>query len=166
MPDATAWLRAGGVGSPHGLDGSFHVMDPKPELLGEGSRVYVTGRELRIVRRAGTDKRPIVRLEGCSDRSGAQALRGLELLVPRTAAPELGPDEWWAEDLEGCAVRDGATAVGIVSRLLALPSCEVLEVERADRSGLLLVPLVTDAVRSVDIERREIDIDLRFLGEE
>jgi len=28
------------------------------------------------------------------------------------------------------------------------------------------VPLVTDAVRSVDVERREIDVDLRFLGEE
>jgi ribosomal 30S subunit maturation factor RimM len=29
----------------------------------------------------------------------------------------------------------------------------------------LLVPLVTDAVRSVDLERKEIDVDLRFLGE-
>jgi 16S rRNA processing protein RimM len=30
----------------------------------------------------------------------------------------------------------------------------------------LLVPLVSDAVRSVDIERREIDIDMHFLGED
>jgi ribosomal 30S subunit maturation factor RimM len=29
----------------------------------------------------------------------------------------------------------------------------------------LLVPLVTDAVREVDLERRTIDVDLRFLGE-
>jgi ribosomal 30S subunit maturation factor RimM len=28
------------------------------------------------------------------------------------------------------------------------------------------VPLVTDAVRSVDIEARAIEVDLRFLGEE
>jgi hypothetical protein len=27
------------------------------------------------------------------------------------------------------------------------------------------VPLVTDAVREVDVDRRAIDIDLRFLGE-
>jgi hypothetical protein len=27
------------------------------------------------------------------------------------------------------------------------------------------VPLVSDAVRGVDLERRSIDVDLRFLGE-
>jgi ribosomal 30S subunit maturation factor RimM len=47
---------------------------------------------------------------------------------------------------------------------MELPSCEVLEVERAGR-GDLLVPLVTDAVREVDLDRRSIDIDLEFLGE-
>ena len=51
-------------------------------------------------------------------------------------------------------------------RLLALPSCEVLEVARAGGETDLLVPLVSDAVRSVDLERREIDVDLAFLGEE
>ncbi len=80
-------------------------------------------------------------------------------------APELGPDEWWAEDLAGCAVHDGDRVVGTVRRLLELPSCEVLEVERTDGRGDLLVPLVTDAVREVDLERRTIDVDLRFLGE-
>ena len=48
--------------------------------------------------------------------------------------------------------------------MLELPSCEVLEVERSD-GGDLLVPLVTDAVREVDLDRRAIDIDLEFLGE-
>jgi 16S rRNA processing protein RimM len=56
--------------------------------------------------------------------------------------------------------------VGTVRSLLALPSCEVLEVARADGDLVLLVPLVRDAVRKVDIERREIEIDLRFLGED
>ncbi len=62
-------------------------------------------------------------------------------------------------------MRDGEREVGRVLRLLALPSCEVLEVERAEAQDALLVPLVSDAVRSVDMERREIDIDLDFLGE-
>jgi 16S rRNA processing protein RimM len=173
MRPPTGWLRAGAVGSPHGLDGSFHVIAPKPELLSMGASVLLArsaedpagGRELRIERLAGTDRRPIVRLEGCTDRAGAESLRGHELLVPRTSAPELEEDEWWAEDLEGCTVHDAGTPVGTVGRLLALPSCEVLEVVRADGSGVLLVPLVSDAVRSVDVERHEIEVDLRFLGE-
>lgn len=158
------WLRAGVVGRPHGLDGSFHVIRASPELLVLGAVVRVGEVERAIERRAGTDERPIVRIEGCSDRDGAEALRGAELTVARTQAPSLEEDEWWAEDLEGCSVRDGERLVGTVSRLLALPSCEVLEVSRAGEP--LLVPLVSDAVRTVDLERRTIDVDLHFLGEE
>jgi 16S rRNA processing protein RimM len=160
------------VGSPHGLDGSFHVIRPRPDLLVHGGSVVVAGRERTITRRAGTDQRPIVRVSGCEDRDAAGLLRGEELRAPRTAAPMLEEDEWWAEDLQGCAVHDRGRPVGTVTRLLALPSCEVLEVSRdvadtAEPSAKpLLVPLIRDAVRSVDIERREIDIDLRFLGEE
>jgi ribosomal 30S subunit maturation factor RimM len=55
--------------------------------------------------------------------------------------------------------------VGVVARLLALPSCEVLEVARHGGGAALLVPLVKDAVREVDLARRMIEIDLAFLGE-
>jgi 16S rRNA processing protein RimM len=157
------WLHAGRVGRPHGLDGSFHVVEANPRLLGAGGALRVGGRERRIDRRAGHDAGLILRLEGCSDRAAAEALRGEELLVEREVAPELEADEWWAEDLEGCTVRDGNRAIGRVRRLLALPSCEVLEVERPGGEDLL-VPLVSDAVRNVDTHRREIDVDLEFLG--
>ena len=160
------WLRAGRVGRPHGLDGSFLVADPNPELLRPAASVTIGGVTRAIERRAGHDRRVILRLEGCADRDAAEALRGQDLFVGRQHAPALGEDEWWAEDLEGCAVRDGDRVVGTVLRLLALPSCEVLEVERAQGGDALLVPLVSDAVRLVDIERRQIDVDLAFLGEE
>jgi 16S rRNA processing protein RimM len=158
------WLRAGRVASAHGLDGSFYVAEAKPLLLSVDSTVYLAGDPRRIVRRAGTDRRPIIRLEGVADREAAQALRGQELLTPRTEAPQLDEDEWWVEELEGCWVKDGERPVGVVRRVLGLPSCEVLEVARGDRPDLL-VPLVGDAVGEVDVQRREIQVDLRFLGE-
>src|SRR5438067_394264 len=107
MEGSRRWLRAGRVGSPHGLDGTFHVSDPRPELLVIGATIMVGELTLRITRRSGTDQRPLVRLEGHDDRAAAVALRGQELLAPRPQAPTLGPEEWWAEDLEGCAVIDG-----------------------------------------------------------
>ncbi len=160
------WLRAGLVGSPHGLDGSFHVIEASPGLLQLGARVMLADQVRLITRRAGHDRRVILRVEGCQDRTAASALGGSELLVERAAAPALEPDEWWAEDLEGCAVHDAGRPVGTVTRLLALPSCEVLQVTRSAGRPELLVPLVSDAVRTVDVARREIDIDLQFLGEE
>ena len=160
------WLGAGRIGRAHGLDGSFHVTRPRPALLALGATVRLgaaDGREAQIVRRAGTDARPILRLAGVDGREAVDALRGADLLVARAAAPPLGEGEFWAEDLEGCAVADGERVVGTVRRLVALPSCEMLEVERAE--GDLLVPLVRDAVRSVDVQARRIDVDLAFLGE-
>jgi 16S rRNA processing protein RimM len=159
------WLRAGIVGRPHGLDGSFHVGRPVPQLLEDGLEIRVGDQRRRVVRLAGHARAPIVRLEGSSAREDAEALRGLEIMVSRSGAPELDEDEWWADDLEGCAVRDGSVEVGVVTRLLELPSCEVLEVQRVRGGAALLVPLISDAVREVDIERGVIDVDLRFLGE-
>lgn len=161
------WLLAGRVGAPHGLDGSFRVTVPSSQLLNLGDEVMIDGTLRTIERRAGHEGRVILRLDGCSDRTTAQSLRGKDLLVSRDRAPELTEDEWWAEDLEGLAVRDGERTIGTVRRLLALPSCEVLEVSWSDgRTPELLVPLVADAVRSVDLASGEIDVDLTFLGEE
>lgn len=164
-------LRAGTVGRAHGLDGSFHVgaaVDDVIALLEVGSELLVGGRPRRIARLAGHAARPIVRLEGSATREDAEALRGLELEIPRSAAPPLEEDEWWADDLEGCTVRDGDRTVGVVTGLLGLPSCEVLEVRRqgAEDRPPLLVPLIRDAVREVDPDARVIEIDLAFLGEE
>ena len=165
MSDPGSWLRAGAVGRPHGLDGSFYVVEAKPDVLSVGTSVVVAGLPRTIARRAGLDARPIVRLDGCDDRKGADALRGEELMIARDQAPPLDEDEWYAHELEGCAVSDGELEVGVVARLIALPSCEVLEVTRASGGEDLLVPLVRDAVRSVDSAARRIDVDLRFLGE-
>ena len=156
------WLVAGVVGRPHGLDGSFHVVRARPELLRDGMTVSVGGEAVAIARRAGHDARPIVRLEGHDGRDAAEALRGAELRVHRDAAPALGEGEWWPEQLHGCRVHDGGDEVGTVTGLLALPSCEALEVRREDGSELL-VPLVADAVRNVDPDARRIDVDMAFV---
>jgi 16S rRNA processing protein RimM len=162
---AAAWLSGGRVGRPHGLDGSFHVTRPRPQLLSLGVAVRVAGADTEIVRRAGTDDRPILRLRSFEGRDAADALRGEELLVARHEAPALEEGAFWAEDVAGLRVVDGAAEVGRVRQLVGLPSCEALEVERTGRPDLL-VPLVRDAVRAVDLEGGCIDVDLAFLGEQ
>ncbi len=157
-------LPAGRVGRPHGLDGSFYVTRPRPRLLGLGVTVTVAGRSTAIVRRAGTEQRPILRLEGIADRPAAEALRGEDLLVDGADAPALGEQEWWAHELEGCEVVDGEALLGTVTRLIELPSCEALEVRPAQGGEVVLVPMVKDAVRRVASAERRIEVDLEFLG--
>jgi 16S rRNA processing protein RimM len=117
--------------------------------------VVVAGEPRVIARRAGTAERPILRLEGMSSREDAEALRGLDLLVPDV----LEEDEYWASDLVGCTVVDGDRVVGVVTRMIALPSCEALEV------GPHLIPMVRDAIRSIQVGEARIDVDMEFVGE-
>jgi 16S rRNA processing protein RimM len=128
----------------------------RPGDLAAGQTVVVDGSPRVIERLAGRPDKPIVRLAGCSSREDAESLRGVALLVP---PQPLEADEYWARDLEGCLVVDGSREVGVVTRMLALPSCEALEV------GDLLIPMVRDAIRSIDLEARRIDVDMEFVGE-
>jgi 16S rRNA processing protein RimM len=113
--------------------------------------VVLRGAEHRVVRRAGTDERPLVRLSDVDDRETVAALRGELLLVE----DDLREDEWLARDLEGCVVGE----LGEGRRGLSGPSCDLLELEDGT-----LVPLVRDAIRSVDTRAGEIEVDRRFLG--
>ena len=146
------------MGRAHGLDGSFHVTSPRPRLLTLGMPTDLG----EIVRRVGTDERPVIRLQGLETREAAEALHGQPLLVALEHAPPLEPGEWWAHELEGLRVTDGDREVGTVRRMLELPSVEVLEVERPNGTELL-VPMVGDAIRELDMEGRRVDVDLRFL---
>jgi 16S rRNA processing protein RimM len=168
---------AGRVGRAHGLDGSFYVTGARPRLLAVGTTVRLDDRMCTVVRRAGTDEHPIVRLEEIRARPVIEALRGRELTVELAQAPVLEEGEWWAQELVGCEVTDGERQVGTVVGLMELPSCEALEVRlvglEADgqdkpagsSSDQLLIPMVGDAIRHVDPKQRCIDVNMEFLGE-
>jgi 16S rRNA processing protein RimM len=142
-------VTAGVVGRSHGLDGSFHVERPQHPLT-RGTTVQLDGRERTVERRAGTDDKPLIRVTGIATREAVAALRGDLLLIEDS----LAEGEWLADDLVGCQV-DG---LGAVVRVIDSPSCDLLELEGGE-----LVPLISDAVREVDLSARTIAIDRRFL---
>ena len=136
---------AGRVGRAHGLDGSFYV-NGADSGFAVGTTVLVGDRETVVERRAGTDQRPLVRLAGIDPREHS----GAQLLVDEP----LAEGEFDAADLVGAEV----PGVGRVERVVNGPSCDVLEV------GDVLIPFVSDAIESVDLERRVIEVDREFLG--
>jgi 16S rRNA processing protein RimM len=141
-------VTAGRVGKAHGRDGSFYVDEPRIEFELDAT-IRIGEREHRIIRRAGTDDRPLIKLDGIDDPS---EVRGEIMLVE----DELEEDEYLVADLLGCEV----PGLGRVERVVDAPSCTLLEVGDDGH----LIPLIGDAVKRVDLERKVIEVDREFLG--
>jgi 16S rRNA processing protein RimM len=157
-------LRVGIVGRPHGKEGAFLVVEPteRIELLDPACTVTIGGSARTVEWRRGTPERPLLKLEGADGRAAADELRGEAITVPRTAVGPLDADEFLVDDLIGADVVDGERRIGRVSNVLLMPSADVLEVER-DGEETLLVPLVGDAVRSIDVDAGRVEIKATFL---
>jgi 16S rRNA processing protein RimM len=144
----------GRVGRPHGVDGAFVVEQASEDAsrFELGAELLVDGVSARVVdsRQIGGRRRAI-RL----DRTVA---RGAELAIRRHDLPELPDDSYDVAELVGMEVLDqSGERVGVVRDVLPGPANDVLELD----TGLLL-PLVEDCVRKVDLGERRIHLNRGF----
>jgi 16S rRNA processing protein RimM len=95
----------------------------------------------------------IVRFAEVADRNAAEALRGTELTVPRSALPPLADGEYYHADLLGLpAVSSDGQPLGSVVLIENFGAGDVLEIERPDGKRFM-VPMNVDAVPDWDGER-------------
>ena len=95
----------------------------------------------------------IARFAEVADRNAAEALRGTQLTVPRSALPPLGEGEYYHVDLLGlAAVSDAGDALGTVVAIDNYGAGDVLEIERPDGKRFM-VPMRPEAVPEWDDER-------------
>jgi 16S rRNA processing protein RimM len=100
-----------------------------------------------------------------TDRSGAEALRGARVFVPRSSFPTADPDEYYWVDLIGLQVVNlkGET-LGNVSGLLDTGPHSVLRIvpdgaKPEDVSTERLVPFVAAYISDVNLSERRITVD-------
>jgi 16S rRNA processing protein RimM len=147
----------GRVGRPHGTDGAFVVEGGSrdPRRFEVGASLLVDGEPATIVvsRRVGKG-RFAVKL----DRTVA---RGAGLAVRREDLPAPAEDSYYVADLVGLeVVEEGGAVLGVVEDVLPGPANDALELS----SGLLL-PLVEDCVREVDLDARRVLVATGFRGD-
>lgn len=115
-------------------------------------------REIEGARGRSTAKGIVMSLPGVEDRDAAEALKGSEIFVPRSALPPPKPGQYYWVDLEGLRVvnTEGAD-FGTVSHLFSTGANDVL-VARGDRERM--VPfLEPDYIVSVDFDAGCITVD-------
>jgi 16S rRNA processing protein RimM len=100
----------------------------------------------------------IAKLDGSDDRSGAEALNGLYVGVPRESMPTPAVDEYYWSDLIGLDVMNlQGVSLGRVSGLIETGANDVLKVQEGDRERLL--PFVAAVVREVNVGAGKISVD-------
>jgi 16S rRNA processing protein RimM len=146
-------VRALGLKGHLGVAGSEGVLGELREIAlrsGEGERTW------RIEEARPQGRLWAVKVEGVSDRTGAERLVGAEVLAPREELGEAGAGEHLWIDLEGLEVVTVAgEALGRVTGLYATGGVDVLVVTGA--RGEKLVPLAPYV--EVDVAGRRIVVD-------
>lgn len=115
-------------------------------------------RELAGARGRQVPKGIIAVLPEVTDRDSAEALRGTEIWVPRSALPSSKPGEYYWVDLEGLRVRNmEGEEFGTVSHLFSTGANDVLVVQ-GERERMLPF-LEPDVIKQVDFDAGVITVD-------
>jgi 16S rRNA processing protein RimM len=143
----------GRVGKPHGVGGAFVVegASDDPDRFAVGAELLVAGEQARVEESKRSGRRLVIRLDRRPE-------RGSPLQVPRSSLPPTGEDEYYVADLIGLeVVEEQGRSLGNVRDVSNYAANDVLELD----SGLLL-PLVEDCVRQVDLDAGRIVVSRGF----
>jgi len=148
-------VRIGRVGRPHGIDGSFFVELPSQDKSWwtTGATFFAAGERVEVVGHRTSSGRPVIKLD-------KHVERGAFLEVELSALPPTEEDEYYAFQLVGLAVEEeSGRALGTVKAVTPGVANDVLELD----NGVLL-PMVEDCVRDVDLDARRILVAAGFAG--
>jgi len=153
-------VRIGRVVKPHGIRGEL-VVAAEGETLAElpmGAVVTVAGETYSIAGSRPHQGRVLLTLDGCADRTAAEALRGAGVEVANAGLLGLADDEWYADDLVGWELLDGAGArCGVVTAVLPGAVHDYLQIGTGVPQ---LVPMVREWLVDVDSAARTISLDM------
>lgn len=163
-------MNAGRVAGVFGLRGELKVAASRigDDALHDGMDVRAvladgTPRALRIRSLRRHQGRPLVAFDGIEDANAAQALVGATLAIGRDTV-ELAKDEYFDEDLVGCALVDAnGTELGRVGAVEHYPAQDVLLValpHARDGAPRAIVPLVRAFIKRVDVRAKRITAEL------
>lgn len=160
-------LTLGVIRGAHGVRGQVRILSftAAPEAIaGYGPLTDRTGARsfrLTVVGRTGKGEL-IARLDGIADRDAAEALKGLELLVARTALPPLKDERtFYHADLIGLRAwtTDGRD-LGRVRAVFDFGAGDVLEIGGGpDLKSAAMVPFTDAVVPEVDVKGGRLIVD-------
>ena len=162
-------ITVGQVLGPHGIRGWVKIRsftDPEEQLFGY-EPLYLKQRagqvNLEVEARKALTKGWSVKLKGVDDRNAAELLKGVDIVMPSAALPELAENDFYWRDLIGMAVVSKGVLLGVVSNMLETGANDVLVVkgtqDSVDEQERLIPFLLDRFVVGVDKASNTIEVD-------
>jgi 16S rRNA processing protein RimM len=145
-------IRVGQVVGAFGIAGAVKVrsLTDFPDRFASGSELTMDGVGHRVEWSRQQATGLVVKLAGVDDRTTAQAQRGRYLEVPDDSLRPLPAGRWYHHELVGLAVRsESGRDLGTLTEVVAPPANDVWVARRG--ADELLIPVIPDAIRSVDV---------------
>lgn len=167
-PDSTLsgeLVRIGRIAGMHGVRGALKYRPDNPDSESFESLRAVTieidgeRREYHLRSSAPAGRGTLkIELEGILDANAAEALKGGIVMVPDSSLPPTKPGEFYYFQATGCEVflTDGTT-IGTITEVFSNGANDVMVV-RKDKQEVL-VPVIEDVVKSIDLEARRVVIE-------
>jgi 16S rRNA processing protein RimM len=138
-----------------GLQGAVKVkiFTATPDALTRYGALHdANGRRFEITAfRPGKAGEAVVSFQGITERAVAEALKGTQLFIARTALPAAGHDEFYHADLIGLEAQDSEGRVmGKVAAIHNYGAGDVIEIARPDGDSVLLA-FTADNVPTIEI---------------
>lgn len=108
-----------------------------------------------------------VKFKGINDRNEAEALKGAQLYVDRSALPKIKEEsDFYFEDLIGLKARDrNGDLFGTVDGVFNFGAGDIIEVDLATEKGKKMYPFTDELVPEVNIESGYVVIDRDAFGD-
>ncbi len=155
----TDTLTVGVVLKPQGIRGELKV---KPytdtaEDFAAFRRVFLDGEEYKVLSVRTGGGAVFLGLRGVADRNAAELLRGKEVVIPRSEAPEPEEGRYYVADLLGCdIVTEGGKVLG---KLKDVRQASTDVYTLFDGSRDILFPVADGVVVAVDVENGTITVN-------
>jgi 16S rRNA processing protein RimM len=159
-------LLLGVVIGAQGIRGEVKVktFTAEPEALGDYGPLQDAGATktypLKVLRLSKGDV-VIARIKGVEDRNAAEALKGTELYVQRSALPQAGDGEFYFADLVGLTAMMSGRVLGRVTAVHNYGAGDMLEV-KTDSGRSAMVPFTDDAVPDVNLAAGTVTVEPAF----
>lgn len=152
-------LIVGEVLKPQGIRGEIKVkpFTDSPEDFRKYKRIFLDGIEYKILSVRTDESAVYLGLRGVADRNAAEPLRGKQVVIPRTEAPEPPEGSYYIADLLGAEV---VTETGkLLGTLVNIRSAatDVYTITAGEKE--ILFPAVKDLFVSIDAEAKRIVVD-------